>query len=81
MRNNGGMRYYRDDDDTGHEYETEVRCLGKTPGGALKLKRLDDDRVFFVPYSVVHDDSEVFKQGDVGKLVIQTWWAEQNGLE
>lgn len=33
----------------------------------------------WVPRAVIHDDSEVFDDGDnaTGKLVVQTWWAEQ----
>ncbi len=34
---------------------------------------------FWVPKSCVHDDSEAFKKGDSGKLVVKTWWAEKNG--
>lgn len=36
----------------------------------------------WVPKSVVHDDSEVFDDGDnsEGTLVLYEWWAEQKGL-
>ena len=34
---------------------------------------------FWVPQSTVHDDSEVYKEGDSGKLVVQLWFAEKNG--
>ena len=33
----------------------------------------------WVPYSTVHDDSEVYREGDVGKLVLKTWWVERQG--
>jgi hypothetical protein len=34
---------------------------------------------FWVPQSVVHDDSEVYKEGDEGRLVVQLWFAEKEG--
>ena len=36
----------------------------------------------WVPKSIVHDDSEVFDDGDnsEGTLVLHEWWAEQKGL-
>lgn len=38
-----------------------------------------DDTGFWVPKSVVHDDSEVWKDGDKGDLVVKQWWAEKEG--
>lgn len=37
---------------------------------------------FWVPKSVIHDDSEVFDADDnaTGALVVQEWWAEKQGL-
>jgi len=35
----------------------------------------------WIPKSVVHDDSEVWKQDDVGQLVVKMWWAEKNILD
>ena len=34
---------------------------------------------FWVPKSQVHDDSEVYKEGDRGTLIISGWLAEQKG--
>jgi hypothetical protein len=34
---------------------------------------------FWVPKSVVHEDSEVSGRGDEGELFVKTWWAEKNG--
>ena len=34
----------------------------------------------WIPKSVIHDDSEVYEDGDRGKLVVQTWWAEEKDL-
>jgi len=33
-----------------------------------------------VPQSQIHEDSEVWKRGDEGTLVVTQWWAEQRGL-
>lgn len=36
----------------------------------------------WVPRSVVHDDSEVWKAGQPeGELVVNEWWAEKRGWE
>lgn len=34
----------------------------------------------WVPKSVVHDDSEVYKEGDTGTLIVARWFAEKEGL-
>jgi len=34
---------------------------------------------YWIPKSVVHDDSEAWKKGDSGNLVVKFWWAEKNG--
>lgn len=34
----------------------------------------------WVPKSCVHDDSEVFAEGDVGELAVKSWWADKAGL-
>ncbi len=68
-----------DGDGDGVEFEGSL-CTGETPK-ALFVK-LDDGRVITVPKSVIHDDSEVFDEGDnrFGKLVIKQWFADKEGL-
>ncbi len=44
---------------------------------AIQVVLLDTGDVKWVPKSVIHDDSEVFKVGDSGKLVILRWFAER----
>lgn len=39
-----------------------------------------DDEEHWIPKSQVDDDSEVYAEGDEGKLVITEWIAEQKGL-
>lgn len=34
----------------------------------------------WVPKSVIDDDSEVYKGGTSGELVVKWWWAQKNGL-
>lgn len=34
----------------------------------------------WVPFSVIHDDSEVYEPGDHGKLILKGWWALKQGL-
>ena len=39
-----------------------------------------EDEEHWIPKSVIDDDSEVWKDGQEGELVIAEWWAEKNGL-
>lgn len=52
------------------------KCVRSTSKAVLV--RIGDKEIW-IPQSVVHDDSEVFKAGDEGKVVVLTWWAEKNG--
>ena len=35
----------------------------------------------WVPKSQIDDDSEVYEEGGEGKLVVNMWWCERNGIE
>lgn len=41
-----------------------------------------ESKSYWLPKSAIHDDSEVFDGLDnsEGKLVVQQWWAEKEGL-
>ena len=69
------------DDDKRDDVETvsfeNVHATAATDG-ALCVE-LNDAEVW-IPHSQVHDDSEVYKKGDRGKLVITRWIAEKKGL-
>jgi hypothetical protein len=39
-----------------------------------------DGEEHWIPKSQIDDDSEVYREGDVGKLVVSQWIAEQKGL-
>ena len=62
-----------------HEYDVRVECIRETAKSIL-LRDLCD-KEFWVPKSIVHDDSEVWKLGDEGKLVVKTWWAERENWD
>ena len=62
-----------------HEYDVRVECIQETPKSVL-LRDLCD-KEFWVPKSVLHDDSEVYKMGDKGRLIVKTWFAEKEGWD
>lgn len=72
------MRRYRKDDD-GHEpvRVAEVQCTKQTERAILCVIEGED---VWVPQSLVHDDSEVYRQGDFGTLIVPKWFARKNGL-
>jgi hypothetical protein len=63
------------DDDT-CRFE-DVLCTYSTPK-AIKVTIEDEEH--WIPQSQVHDDSEVYKTGQRGTLVITRWIAQQRGL-
>lgn len=54
----------------------ESKAVRETDKAVLCV--LADETQRWIPKSVVHDDSEVWKKGDDGKLVVKRWWAEKN---
>lgn len=47
---------------------------------ALRVWIEDLEEHIWVPKSVIHDDSEVYKDGTTGELVVLEWWASKKGL-
>ncbi len=45
---------------------------------AAILVEQDDIGEVWIPKSVLSEDSEVWKRGQTGTLVVQQWWAEKN---
>lgn len=39
-----------------------------------------DGETKWIPQSVIHDDSDIWKDGEEGVLKVQSWWAEKEGL-
>ena len=46
---------------------------------AVKV-RFDDGRIEWIPQSHIHDDSEVWKAGQKGTLVVSEWIATEKRL-
>lgn len=42
------------------------------------LYEFGPDKIW-VPKSVVHDDSDIWKKGEEGVLTVKAWWASANG--
>jgi len=46
---------------------------------AILVEAMDFEENEWIPYSAVHDDSEVHQVGDCGDLLIKEYWAEKKG--
>jgi hypothetical protein len=51
-----------------------AKCLRESKR-AIFVRALD--QTFWVPQSVVHADSEVYRENDEGNLVLMQWWVRQ----
>jgi hypothetical protein len=62
--------------------DKRAECIGQTPL-AIEVIR-DDGTRLWVPVSVLHDESEVYRcvagDGDTGKLIVKRWWAVRRGF-
>jgi hypothetical protein len=54
-------------------HETEMAILVESPN----LDTVENKA--WVPKSVISDDSEVYKAGTEGQLIVSEWWAEKAG--
>jgi len=45
------------------------------------LVRIGDEVEKWIPQSMVDDDSDIWKEGDKGDLVVKAWFAEKEGLD
>lgn len=56
----------------------QVICVHATED-AIKVTPIHPHKPipFWVPQACVHADSEVYKKGDEGKLVVKMFWAEK----
>ena len=57
-----------------------VVCVAETDKAICVSSPLFDEDEW-VPKSQVHDDSEVWKEGQEGDLVVKDWIAEKKGWE
>jgi hypothetical protein len=66
--------------DTGHSLGV-VTVLRETDR-AILVEGKDLDEETWIPKSMVHEDSEVWKDGqEAGELVVKTWFARERGWE
>jgi hypothetical protein len=64
--------------------EGVARFEGVTGVAATKiavLVRLATGFQYWVPQSVIHDDSEVFAAGQKGALIVKAWFAQKQGMQ
>jgi hypothetical protein len=59
-----------------HPYPQTVVCVNETKD-AVKVTPVQAKNFepFWVPKSVLHDDSEVYQKGDEGTLIVLEWFA------
>ncbi|MGD2215169.1 MAG: hypothetical protein PVJ64_00380 [Gemmatimonadales bacterium] len=65
-------------DDETLNFDARVIAQGK----AAVLVEIDEEE-YWIPYSQIHDDSEICSQserGEEGQIIISEWIAEQKGL-
>jgi len=55
----------------------DVVCIRQTAKAILVVI---EDVERWIPQSAIHDDSEVWQDGDKGELVVAGWFAEKVGL-
>ena len=59
----------------------EVKVV-RTTDGAILVKDGDLDDETWIPKSVVHDDSEIYGNPDIGEqgeMIVETWFARKEG--
>jgi hypothetical protein len=66
------------DETYGQTWSCEAVCDKETQAALHVI--LETGEVYWVPKSVVDDDSEVYEDGHEGILVLKYWWAEKEGL-
>lgn len=54
-----------------------AKAIRETPSALLVVI---DGVKHWIPQSQIDDDSEVYKVGDEGKLVVSSWFAAKEGL-
>jgi len=57
-----------------------AEIIEKSPSGkAILVQAPEFDTLQWIPLSAVHDDSEVYRAGDEGDLLLKEWFAEKKG--
>lgn len=60
-------------------YLVENAEIIKDTGQAILVNAPEFDKPQWVPQSQVHDDSDIYQEGEEGDLKVKTWWAEKEG--
>jgi hypothetical protein len=55
-----------------------VRCIQES-SKAIRVVGIEGEGPVWIPQSCVHDNSEVWKRGQEGNLVVVEWFAEEKG--
>lgn len=55
-----------------------LHCVAQTLEAVMCI--FQDGRKVWVPQSQIHEDSEVWRKGDFGILVISEWFAIEKGM-
>ncbi len=63
----------------GYLWRGQARGIRNSDSGLALLVEVDDVTVW-VPHAAIHEDSEVWRPGDKGDLVIPQEMAEKKGL-
>lgn len=65
---------------SGTTFEVEgASALAETDKALLVRADIFPDGQAWIPISQIHDDSDVYKKGDSGTLLITEWLAKKNG--
>jgi hypothetical protein len=56
-----------------------VHCNRESDSGKALQMTSEEHGTFWVPKSVIDDDSEVYDVGHTGALVVSDWFAEEKG--
>jgi hypothetical protein len=78
------MGYFTPDDERGEDDGEEPFEIGLvivkhvTAQALLCMKQNLDD--IWIPRSVIHDNSEVWRASQSGIMIVKVWWAEKKGL-
>lgn len=61
-------------------FRCQAEALRVSGSGKALLVRFESGDEMWVPQSLIHDDSEVYRSGDSGEICIPGWWAQRKGL-
>lgn len=59
--------------------EAEILHITEKGGVLVRAPMFDENQ--WIPFSVIHDNSEVYRKGDAGTLIIEEWFAIEKGWD